>query len=206
MIRQVPIRGFDKNLSYLISDDTSKELFIVDPGDSEQLIAEVEYLGLNPVGILLTHSHFDHFEGAFGLVEKYGIPVFVHKKGIETIQKTGLFVLEMKNKFLLNDTEILAFHTPGHTQDSVCFYVPKNEALLTGDTMFVGSVGKVKSVSDMKNLYSSISMIRKLPPKTIIFPGHHYGNRPASIISRERKQNEFLKARNFFVFSKLFVV
>lgn len=204
MIRQVPIRGFDKNLSYFISDDTTKELFIVDPGDAEQLIAEIEFLNFIPKAILLTHSHPDHFEGVFGLIERYNIPVYIHKNGISALKKFNIYAQELNNKIIFSNTEIFVFFTPGHTPDSVCFYVPKFRALISGDTVFIGSVGKVSTVDEMKDLYSSISMIRKLPPNTVIFPGHDYGKRPAGLITYEKKYNEFLKARNFFVFSKLF--
>jgi glyoxylase-like metal-dependent hydrolase (beta-lactamase superfamily II) len=206
MIRQVPICGCEKNLSYLITDLKTKEIVIVDPGYAQQLIAEIEIEGYIPKAILLTHSHFDHFEGAFNLVEKYNLPIYIHENGLEAVKSFGILALGLKSKFVLNDTEILPFYTPGHTMDSVCFYVPKYKSLITGDTVFIGSVGKVSSVSNMKQLYNSISMIRKLPSDTIILPGHDYGNRPVGRIINERKNNEFLKARNFFVFSKLFGV
>jgi hydroxyacylglutathione hydrolase len=206
MIRQVAIRSFDQNLSYLISNEVTKELIIVDPGDSEQLIAEIEYLQLTPKAIFLTHSHSDHLEGVFGLVERYGVSVYVHKNGIEICKKIGIEALELDELIEMAGFRIYSIYTPGHTDDSVCFYVPKLNALLTGDTLFVGSVGKVSNVDSMKKMYSSISAIRKLPPKTIFFPGHNFGKRPVSQISMERKTNNFLKARNFFVFSKLFEV
>lgn len=206
MIRQVSIRGFDKNLSYFIFDQSSKELIIVDPGDSELLIAEIEIDNLIPKAILLTHSHSDHLEGVFGLVEKYNIPVYINKNGIEILSKMGIAAREVPINIRLGDFDINCIHTPGHTDDSVCYYIPKLDSIITGDTMFVGSVGNTSSVGAMKQLYKSISFLRKLPPKTIIFPGHDYGKRPVALLISERKCNEFLKARNFFMFSKLFKV
>ncbi len=206
MIRQVPVRSFNKNFSYLISKNGSKDLIIVDPSDSEQLIAEIEFESFIPKMIILTHSHKDHIDGVFGLIEKYGVPVFAHKNALSKLQKYGISAEEIPEKIIVQSLEINSIYTPGHSDDSICYYIQEENALISGDTLFVGSVGKVPDVLAMKNLYNSLSVIRKLNPKTLIFPGHDYGIRPVAQLYYEKKNNEFLKARNFFVFSKLFQV
>ena len=70
-----------------------------------------------------------------------------------------------------------ALHTPGHYPDSMCFWNKKGNCVFTGDTMFVGRTGRtIGAKSNISHLYTSIyNELLKLPPKTIIYSGHHYG-------------------------------
>ena len=72
---------------------------------------------------------------------------------------------------------ILTLFTPGHYFDSICYWVKNENMLFTGDTMFVGRTGRtISGGSNISDLFNSIyNILLKLPPKTIIYPGHHYG-------------------------------
>lgn len=133
---------------YLVSK--GDKAIIIDPGDEPKKI-EMALVGLNLVGILLTHSHFDHIGALTYFENKY------HIKHNEKIN-------------FLNYKKIL---TPGHSKDSITFYFPELQAMFTGDFLFKGTIGRMDlpggSVEDMKE---SLNKIFKYPDNIILYPGH----------------------------------
>jgi len=90
-------------------------------------------------------------------------------------------------------------HTPGHTPDSICLYV--GDAVITGDTLFVGKVGGTDLGNGAKTEYDSLhEKLLILPDDTRVFPGHDYGTAPQSTIANERETNPFLAQPNFSAF------
>jgi glyoxylase-like metal-dependent hydrolase (beta-lactamase superfamily II) len=87
---------------------------------------------------------------------------------------------------------IEVIHTPGHTPGSVCYRVGEN--LFTGDTLFVGAAGRTDLIGGSLN--TLINSIEKklivLPKKTIVWPGHDYGESPSSTIGREMEENPYI--------------
>ena len=77
----------------------------------------------------------------------------------------------------IGEESLIAIHTPGHYIDSICFWDQTNQSIFTGDTMFVGRTGRVKSNHrNIKDLYNSVyQKLLKLPGNTMIYPGHNYG-------------------------------
>ena len=91
----------------------------------------------------------------------------------------------------LGQTGLKVLHTPGHTPGSICLYGAGN--LFTGDTLFVGAVGR----TDMRGgsfdtLLNSLRKLLTLPSKTLVWPGHHYGDAPVSTLAREEKTNPYI--------------
>jgi hydroxyacylglutathione hydrolase len=72
---------------------------------------------------------------------------------------------------MLDDEPVQPYHTPGHTTDSITFHVDK--ALITGDTLFNGTVGNCFS-GDLKSFYHSIKKLMAWPPETLVYAGHDY--------------------------------
>ena len=136
------------------------ELLIVDPGDyAEKVFQKVSLMQGKPVGILLTHGHFDHIMAVKEVKEKYQIPVYACMQeevmlAEPTINMTAVYgsACSIKPDVLLDDGQIFEaagfsiqmFHTPGHTKGSCCYYIKDEGVLFSGDTLFCGSVGRTE--------------------------------------------------------------
>lgn len=208
MIRQIPIRGFDNNFSYIVGDGKSKHVAVVDPGDMPRLMEEIEIKELESKMVFLTHSHFDHQEGVADFVERFGIPVYMHKnaKGRVDVHDDMSIFLEEGDEIKVGDLVIKVIHTPGHIDDAICYYMEDEDgpALITGDTLFVEGCGRADlKGSDVKKLYESLERIKTLPDKTRIFSGHDYGSKPFSDIAWEKKHNRYMKCKTFKEFQEL---
>jgi hydroxyacylglutathione hydrolase len=205
MILQLRIGLLDSNC-YLVYERDGGEAAIVDPGFSrpDQLEAEVRRRNLRVAYILNTHGHFDHVIGAPSLTycsARYGIhpadrDLLANGGGAASF---GLPVLPMPAPDLdlidgtvlnLGALSIKVVHTPGHTPGCVCLYLPEEEALLTGDTLFRGSVGRTDLPGgDARLLTQSLKRLLTLPPATRIYPGHG----DASTLGREGRHNPWLR-------------
>jgi hydroxyacylglutathione hydrolase len=135
-----------------------KQAFVVDPGQAGVVEAEIQKQKVELTHILLTHHHFDHTAGAAELKNKYCCEVII---GGEPLK--------------LDETNIEIIDTPGHTKDSVCFYVThKNErAIFTGDTLFVGGCGRPFECS-AETMWQSLQKLAALPDETEVYCGHDY--------------------------------
>ena len=94
-------------------------------------------------------------------------------------------------------------HTPGHTEDSICLYDGKH--LFTGDTLLIGSCGRTDFVGGSpKQMFRSLqSVILSLPPQTLIYPGHDYGDVPFRRLSVEERVNPALMVKSYAEFRRL---
>ena len=88
--------------------------------------------------------------------------------------------------------KVNVIHTPGHTPGSVCYLVSGN--LFTGDTLFVGAVGRTDLTgASLETLLNSLEKkLLPLPAETIVWPGHDYGETPTSTIGREMEENPYI--------------
>jgi len=79
-------------------------------------------------------------------------------------------------------------HTPGHTQGACCFYCEEEQVLISGDTLFAGSIGRSDLAGgDPRQLAQSLAALKELPPETKVHPGHG----PGTTIGQERLRNRF---------------
>ena len=189
---------------YLVSDESSKNTFIIDPGGDAQLIAaKIKELSLVPAGIIITHGHYDHIEAIAELKKLYGIPVYIHKDDREFLTAPALngsaFFGENRTfpaaEVLVEDNSIIkggplefkVIHTPGHTPGGICLLT--GDIAFTGDTLFKGSVGRWDLPGGSEErLMISLAKLSKLPPEVTIYPGHG----ETSSIERELKTNPYL--------------
>jgi len=205
-----PVAGQMRNFMYLIGDPATHEALVVDPAwDVSGLLAIAEQDGYRVTGALVTHYHQDHVGGSmFGLeIEGLatllgssggGVPVYVNKHEAEGLKRvTGVSDSDLRkmddgDTTKLGEREIRFLHTPGHTPGSQCFLV--EGALVAGDTLFVNGCGRVDLPgSDPDAMYHSLGKLGKLPPETVLFPGHHYGPTPTSTIEHELRHNFYLR-------------
>ena len=195
--------------------DGHKACTVVDPGmsaseDVDQLQAFFKANGLTPDAILLTHGHFDHVWGVEKLLALYKVPVYLHPADVDIMDKTtGPGAMQafsfLKHNFPTvpvadgdvistagTDWKVIA--TPGHTPGGVCYYSAENSLLLSGDTLFAGSIGRTDLYGgDYDELMKSIKeRLLNLPGETDVIPGH---GQPTAI-AREGMYNPFLEPFN----------
>ena len=205
-VAQILVGGFDDNFSYLLYDEATKEAAYIDPTGNTELVTErTAELGLIIVAIWITHTHFDHIDKLNLALAHYPVPVFVHERGAGRLGDVVPQALSEGSILALGNTEIAALYTPGHLDDSVCFYSEDTASapiLITGDTLFVEGCGRTNE-KEVEDLYNSLQRLKTLPPETILYPGHDYGTTPTSTIGRELQNNKYLLVQNFAEFKKL---
>lgn len=145
--------------------------------------------------VLETHFHADFVSGHIELAEKTGATIVY---GPTAKADYAIYVAQHKERIKLGATEIEVLHTPGHTPESVCYLVHNEagepESIFTGDTLFVGDVGRpdlleglIASTGDqIKNLYNTIqNVIKKLPENLVVYPSHGPGSMCGKSIGKE---------------------
>lgn len=207
-IVQTPV-GVMAVFCYLVSDEDSGECILIDPaGDEGRLVRLLQQNGLRLRYIVNTHGHADHTCGNAGLQAATGAAIVMHEfddaffsrpENQEFARIMG-FPLSPPANVRVQDGEELSFgsitmrflHTPGHTPGGCCILIDGN--LFTGDTLFVGAVGRtdLPSASFEQLMDSLKNTVMTLPPETIVWPGHDYGERPHSTIAHEIKTNPYL--------------
>jgi glyoxylase-like metal-dependent hydrolase (beta-lactamase superfamily II) len=162
------------------------------------------------VGVFDTHAHADHVSGAADLAARHGVPYYLHPKDALAIDATPI---EDGLTVTVGDLDVEVIHTPGHSEGSVSFDVG-GEALLTGDTLFHGSVGRVElgveagiEDSDVEQnaatLYESLQRLLDRPDDSLVLPAHDPGSPEPPVtatLADVREQNEDLdRDRESFV-------
>jgi glyoxylase-like metal-dependent hydrolase (beta-lactamase superfamily II) len=187
------------NFVYLLVEPKSTEALVVDSGwETAPIMKAVEELGAKVKFVVATHEHFDHTSTLDELAEKLGARVVVHKNSPIDHDVSVVDGEELK----LGRKGVKVLHTPGHTEDSICLYDGKN--LFTGDTLFVGAIGKFEREMS-KIMYESLhGVIMKLPDFTVVYPGHDYGEVPFRTLGEEKALNPFLLVGDMRSFLSLF--
>lgn len=193
------------NCYFAVNEDTN-EVLVIDPGDDGEMLAEkLNKRSLVPKAILLTHGHFDHASAAKALADAFDILIYAHEAEKETLQTPTINLSGMaggpptpyhadvyvrdKETLELAGFSIQTLHTPGHTKGGCCYYIPKEQAVFVGDTLFCGSVGRTDFPGgSMSELTRSIRQrLMELPGQTKVYPGHE----STTTIGWEQQYNPF---------------
>jgi glyoxylase-like metal-dependent hydrolase (beta-lactamase superfamily II) len=193
---------------WIVRADGSETAIVIDPGDeSERLEQAIEDLGVTVEAILLTHCHFDHIGVVAPLARATKAPVYCPKLEVPVLADIMRYVpwpgfgpfesyeadetVEGGEKLAFAGLDIDVIFTPGHSPGHVSYSVPAEQALLSGDVLFQGSVGRTDLPgADHATLMRSIaSLLEALPDETRVLPGHM----GATTLGRERASNPFLR-------------
>jgi hydroxyacylglutathione hydrolase len=211
--------GVLSHYSYMLF--CNKETIIVDPGRDVFKYLEIAKKEDSIIkGVLLTHSHADFVTGHMEIAARIGCPVYINHKANAVYKHEPL---KEGSSIQLNQTTIKVLDTPGHTLDCTTslVYSPDNKdvpiAMFTGDTLFVGSIGRPDLMGGTISAAELASMaydtwnnkLSKLDDSIFIFPAHgagslcgaHLSDEPNSTIGKERKTNHYLqmKSRSEFI-------
>lgn len=196
MIIQFKTGGFDNNFSYLAFDEITKEGFVLDPcGDTRVIENSIIANNVNVRYIINTHGHSDHTEGNEDILKipnAKSAKLLVHK--IESpISIKNAVLLNGGEVFYAGNEKIIIYHTPGHTEGSIC--VQFENGLFTGDTLFIDYCG---FAVDKKKLYDSLQKIAlNFNGDLIVYSGHDYGKTKFGTLINEKKNNPYLKIRDY---------
>lgn len=198
--------------TYLFWDETTLEAAIIDAGSwnrqEEQLLeGSIAAHGLKMKYSLQTHAHFDHTFGLPFIYRTYGLkPVFhvceadTYRQMPDMAAQFGLNIgggmppigqlLNDGDELHLGETSIRLIHTPGHTPGSASYYIPEAKLLLSGDTLFQGSIGRTDLPGgDFEAEMDSIqNKLFRLPDDTTVLCGHG----PSTTIGWEKQHNHIL--------------
>jgi hydroxyacylglutathione hydrolase len=214
MIHEIlPVGMLQCNCS-IFGDEASREAIVIDPGDEiEEIQAVLERHGLRVKAIVVTHAHIDHIGGAAKLKAATGAPVYMNDNdqelyddldaqaswlGIPAPERTPIDVSAREGGLITLGAEPspAKFHfldTPGHTQGSISLWIPSENKLIAGDTLFRDSIGRTDLPGgDSRQILRSIhSKLLPLPETAVVVPGHG----PNTTIGREKERNPFLGGR-----------
>lgn len=200
--------------SYLIG--SGKEALIVDPArDIRRYLKDAQELGLKITRVYLTHSHADFVAGHMELAKATGAEIISNEA-----TKAAFPHRSVKDGDVITFGQVrgVTVITPGHTPDGICLYVyyPASERnpkfVLTGDTLFIGSVGRPDLMGEGMSAAALAEMgyhswndkLAKLPDETQIFPAHgagslcgvHLSDKPVSTIGEQRRDNAYLQHKD----------
>ena len=181
--------------TYLIASSKGREALIIDPvlENVEVYIKLLNELDLKLVKVIDTHIHADHVTGASKLKDKTKCITIM---GDHTPADSVEIKVKDEELIKLDQLELRAIYTPGHTSDSFSFLM--NNYLFSGDTLLINGTGRTDFQNgNAKDAYDSIfNKLLKLPDETLLYPAHDYKGENVSTIGKEKKLNPRLQVEN----------
>lgn len=199
--------------TYVLWDPDSLEAAIVDPGmidnaERDALDKFINSRNLKVTQLINTHSHLDHIFGNAYVKEKYGLEIkanpadsFLAESLPDQAARFGLRMplestsvdveLHDGDTLYLGKEKIEVMSVPGHSPGSIALYCPESDFIITGDTLFPGSIGRTDlPMGDYGTLVDSIRRrILSLPDDTVVLSGHG----GETTVGHEKKSNPFVK-------------
>lgn len=204
-IKTIVVGQFQVNCSVVCGE--KNQAIIIDPGaDADTILEFLDERELGVAAYLLTHGHVDHVSAIAPLYERRPAPIAVHPAD-------GAWAFEEENQMMpfygvparpakiersLEDGQTwedagltyTVIETPGHTPGGVCFHFPQLNALIVGDTLFAGSVGRTDLPGgDSRTLQQSLKRLQTLDNGIRVYPGHG----PTTTIGHEKQTNYFMQ-------------
>lgn len=191
---------------YIVGDDKTREVLVIDPGGHARQIHEmVQNLRVRVTGIVLTHAHFDHVLGIEALKRATGAPLYVgadekfmYEHMTEQGKTFGIAVPPLPDpEHWVNEGDVIragnfelqVLNVPGHSPGSIALYNAENGVVFVGDVLMRGTIGRTDfEGGSMEELLRSIrTKLYTLPDATQVYSGHG----PMTTIGEEKRMNPF---------------
>ena len=184
---------------YLLEDEESKKIAVIDPGDEgKRLLGLLKQMGGEVEYILLTHGHYDH---TTAVPELHAVlpdaKIYIHQADANGTgsrifplagQVQDLLFYDEGDRLPLGGLTIEVLHTPGHSKGSVTLKV--RDVLFTGDTLFAGDCGRTDLPGgSYEEILASLGRLGRLEGNFHVCPGHER----TSTMDREREVNRYLQ-------------
>ncbi|HMP74217.1 MAG TPA: MBL fold metallo-hydrolase [Kiritimatiellia bacterium] len=195
----------------IVYPGSGDEVLVVDPGDDAEGIVEwLKARGWRPALYLLTHGHIDHVSGLAEVHREFPAPVAMHPADevwaftdlaalppyYEKPESPGPAERKLADGQAWTDLGLRyeVMGTPGHSPGGVAFYFPEEKVVLSGDSLFAGSIGRSDlPLADPPQLSRSLDRLMELPDEVVVYPGHG----PTTTIGGERRTNPYLRDRRW---------
>ncbi len=195
-----PIPCLTDNYAYIIEDNNSNFVGVVDPSEALPIIDYLKKKKLKLNYILNTHHHFDHIGGNLELKKMFKADVVGFYDDKHRIPGISIS-LKDNEKWFFGNSSVKIFHIPGHTLGHICFFFEKEKIAFTGDTLFSLGCGRIFEGTH-KQMLTSLNKIKKFPKDTKIYCGHEYTYKNAEFCLKYDNDNEDLK-KKFEIIKKL---
>jgi hydroxyacylglutathione hydrolase len=181
------------NYIFVLRDEKKKLTYVIDPSVADTVLALCEKNHWQLNGVLLTHHHGDHVDGASELAKKFTCPIYGNTK--------DQYRLPQITKGLTPDSEmdldglpVRFFATPGHTSGHMCYFFSTLRVLFCGDTLFSFGCGRLfEGTADQ--MVESLGKIRSLPAETLVFFAHEYTKKNLSFALTIEPENDELQKK-----------
>ncbi|GAB3482225.1 hydroxyacylglutathione hydrolase [Marinomonas epiphytica] len=166
----LPLPAFNDNYIWLIKDNDSSGVWVVDPGDAAPVFDYCQQHSSPLLGILITHHHFDHTGGVAELKSHFDCPVF----GPAHLKKLITHPVKDGDQIPLFNHTFHVMATPAHTLDHLCYYSDQAQPiLLSGDTLFKGGCGRLME-GTAEQMLDALTKLAALPDHCLVYCTHEY--------------------------------
>ena len=189
----VTVPCLSDNYAYLVRDETSGQVAVVDAPEAAPIIAALEERGWRASEIWITHHHGDHIDGVAALVEKYGAKTVGHTKDRSRLPDLDEEVSE-GDTVVMGDTHARIIDVSGHTIGHIAFVLDADKAAFTADSLMALGCGRVFEGTHAM-MWDSLSKFLDMPDDMAIYSGHNYGVANGRFALSVEPDNQALKDR-----------
>ncbi len=174
------------NYQYVLA--AGSECLVVDPFDENRVFECLEREQIDPQGVILTHTHWDHINGLQGFLNRHDVPVYVHPNGVSDIAAANVETVVEGDQIALGQEMLDVWYTPGHHPAHIT--VRTGELLVVGDVLFLAGCGNPNFGGNLPDLFTTVwERIRTADPGLKIAWGHDYADKNLSFARHVEPEN-----------------